>query len=198
MSNSDEMVQVLIPVVEALEKLGVRYHVGGSVASSAHGIPRATLDVDLVAALFPGHIDDLVNALEQDYYIDGDMIHSSLQHQMSFNLLHLNTMLKIDIFPLKPNAFARQALDRAVPVQMKLAAENPEVLMTTAEDIVLFKLEWYELGNRVSEKQWLDILGVLKVQANQLDVDYMRKWAIELKVEELLEQAFVDAGLEFE
>lgn len=195
MSNSDEMMRVLLPVVEQFNKLGVRYHVGGSVASSLHGVPRATLDVDLVAALEREHIAQLVEALEQDYYIDADMIQDALMREMSFNLLHLNTMLKIDVFPLKSRAFAKLVMERAQPTNVG-ESESSSVQMTTAEDIILLKMEWYNLGNRVSQKQWLDILGVFKVQGDALDFKYMQDWASKLGLQDLLDKAFVDAGMD--
>ncbi len=102
--SKPDIILALEPVVEAFDRLGVGYFIGGSVASSAHGLPRATLDVDMIADLEPSHVRLLVEALEKDYYIDANMILDAIRRLASFNLIHLSTMLKIDIFVLKRGA----------------------------------------------------------------------------------------------
>jgi len=78
---------------------------------------------------------------------------------------------------------------------MSVIATNPEesVYIVSPEDIILAKLEWYRLGGEVSDRQWRDVLGVLKTRAGELDLDYLRKWAGELKVNDLLERALDEA-----
>ena len=89
------------PVAGAFERLGVPYYIGGSVASSAYGIPRATMDVDMMSNLLPRHVRPLVELLEPLYYIDESMILDAIEQRSSFNLIHLETMVKIDIFITK-------------------------------------------------------------------------------------------------
>jgi hypothetical protein len=96
--NPPELLAALGPVLEALRRLDVRYYVGGSIASSAHGMPRASVDADVVAELQPHHVRPLVSLLEKDYYVDEARVHDSVATRRSFNAIHLATMLKVDVF----------------------------------------------------------------------------------------------------
>ena len=100
MTDSD-LVAALRPVADALDALDVRYYLAGSLASSAHGIARASLDADVVAALEPDHVDPLTNRLGSAYYIPVDRLRSAVAARSSCNLIHLATMFKIDVFVSK-------------------------------------------------------------------------------------------------
>jgi hypothetical protein len=185
----------IVPLVAELERLGVAYYVGGSVVSSTHGIPRSSLDVDIVADLAFKHVSPLVDALKSTYYIDARMIHDAIARRSCFNLIHLATSFKVDVFAIKDRPYDRVALDR---IGKKLVnAENPitEFFLASPEDIILAKLEWYRLGDEVSERQWNDVMGVLKVQADALDRPYLEKWATELGVADLLEKAWKEVEI---
>ena len=188
-----EVARITLLVTEALEQLSIPYAVGGSLASSLHGVMRSTLDVDIVADMRLEHIQSLVDALSQEFYVDDEMIRDSIQHHSSFNLIHYETAFKVDIFILKPRAFDRMQLERR---QTSIIAMEPEasIYLTSPEDTILAKLEWYRMGSEVSDRQWRDILGVLKTRAGELDLDYLRKWAKELKVADLLDRALNDSG----
>ncbi len=184
-----EQVAVTMVVTDALDALGVPYAIGGSLSSALHGVMRATMDVDLVADLRLEHTGPLAQALGNAFYADAEMMRNAISHHSSFNLIHLETMFKVDVFVAKPRAFDRSQLARR---QLHLLSEDPEyrVYVTSAEDIVLSKLEWYRIGGKVSDRQWRDLLGVLKVQGDRLDRGYMHRMAVELGVADLLEQAF--------
>ncbi len=190
----NDVLSAVLPVIDALERLDVPYYVGGSLASSAHGVVRATFDADLVADLNAQHIAGLVAALQADYYIDAGMIRSALSTRSCFNLIHLATSFKVDIFVLKGRAYDRAALARKE--KRSIDADSPEIqiFLASPEDTVLAKLEWYRLGDEVSDRQWRDVLGVFKLQQGRLDCEYMKKWAVELKVADLLERAICEAG----
>jgi hypothetical protein len=191
--NTSQILAAITPVVEALEQLGVPYHIGGSVASSIYGILRATIDVDLVADLRLEQVRPLVKQLEAAYYIDEDMIRDAIGHRSSFAVIHLDTMLKVDIFIPKSRLFDQEELRR---VQQEVLAEGTRPFnVASPEGTILNKLEWYRMGGEVSDRQWNDILGVLKVQGTHLDMDYLQRWAASLKVTDLLERALADAGL---
>jgi hypothetical protein len=185
----------MIPVVDAFEQLGVIYYIGGSIASLAHGIYRATADVDIIADLRMEHVQPLVQQLQDMYYIDADMIEDAIKHRSEFNVLHLGTMFKVDIFIQKTRPFD-QAVRRRVQQSRLNVIENSRLFyLESPEDVVLSKLEWYKMGGGVSDRQWNDILGVLKVQGSSLDLAYLRHWATALEVSTLLDRALEDAGL---
>lgn len=191
---SGEIRAALDPVADAFEELGVSYRIGGSVASSALGVARSTLDVDLVAGLRDEHVDAFVSRLAADYYVDADMIRDAIRTTDSFNLVHLATMLKIDVFIPKRRAFDRGAFVR---VAVQALDEGPGARLfpfTTAEDIVIHKLEWYRLGGGASKRQWEDVIGVLELQGAALDREYLERWAREIGVEDLLELAWAEVG----
>lgn len=188
-----EPLAVTLLVTEALESLDVPYLIGGSLASTLHGMMRATLDADLVAAIGPEHAEPLAQALGGQFYVDVASIHDAIIHRSSFNVIHLATMFKVDIFVTKGRPFDRAQFARR---QKQVVATEPvrTAYIASAEDTILTKLEWFRLGGEVSERQWRDVLGVLKVQAGQLDLAYLRRWAAQLKVDDLLEKAIAEAG----
>ena len=150
-----EPIAVTMIVADALEALGVPYAIGGSLASAVHGVMRATMDADLVADLRPEHAEPLVRALGDAFYADAEMIRDAIRRHGSFNLIHLGTMFKVDIFVAKPRPFDRSQLARR---QLHLLSEDPErhAYVTSAEDIILSKLEWYRQGGEVSARwDWL-------------------------------------------
>lgn len=189
-----EPVAVTLQVTEAIESLGVPYVIGGSMASTAHGRIRTTLDVDIVADLQPAHVDTLVQALGEAFYVDANAARNAIQHRSSFNLIHLETMFKVDIFIPKDRPFDRQQLARR---EKQVIGTDPDQMayVASAEDIILAKLEWYRLGGEVSERQWRDIQGILEVSGNRLDQAYLRHWAAMLNISDLLEQALAEANL---
>ena len=189
-----DILAALDPVVKAFEKIGVSYYLGGSVASSAYGIARATLDVDLVADLSAQHVNSLTEMLKSDYYIDKEMILDAIKRHSSFNLVHLETMLKVDIFIIKDRPYDGVAFQRKRKDTLDEEQGAAEFYFASPEDIILNKLEWFQMGGKVSERQWHDVLGIMKVQRELIDKEYLRLWAAELGISVLLEQAFRDAS----
>lgn len=190
-SRSD-VVDALEPVVAALEALGVRYRVGGSVASSALGVPRSTLDVDLACELRQHHVRALVDRLIETYYIDEDMVRDAVARESCCNVIHLATMLKVDLFVRRSRPFEDVAFERSIRRSLDTTPGGREFDLTTPEDIILHKLEWFEAGGRVSDRQWHDVVGVLAIQRD-LDLAYLRHWAAELGVGELLAKALEES-----
>ena len=189
-----DLFTALDPVVSLFIDLNVPWHIGGSVASSVYGVARTTLDVNLVAGLRSEHAHQLAARLEPDYYADEQMIRGAIQRCGSFNLIHLATMIKIDVFILKANTYDQLAMLRTREDTLA-TGENARVYrLASAEDVILNKLAWFRAGGEVSERQWLDVRGVLQVQQRQLDYDYLEKWAAQLGVTDLLRRAIAGAN----
>jgi hypothetical protein len=177
----------ILPVVAAFTSLRVRYYIGGSVASSAYSLPRTTYDVDIVADMQPRSVAPFMAALASEYYLDrGDILEAITRHS-SFNMTHQPTGINIDIFIPQGRPFDHVQFER-VQSHMLPGADQP-VNLASPEDVLLNKLLWYELGNRVSNQQWRDVQAILRVQADALDQAYLRHWAAQLSVGELLEVA---------
>jgi len=189
-----DIIEVTLKVVQVFEKLGITYHIGGSLASSSYGVARSTLDVDMVADVKPEQAEKIYGLLKEEFYVDTEMIQDAVRRRSSFNLIHLDTMFKVDIFVLKDRPFDREEFSRRV--EKNVSSEDPEkrLFFASPEDIVLNKLEWYKKGDEVSERQWNDVLGILKVQGKELDIDYLKKWAENLGLSTLLNKAFDEAG----
>lgn len=189
----NEAVEACLEVIKPLEELGVDYFVGGSLATSAHGIPRSTNDADLVADLRLAHVIPFVAALEGRFYVDADRVRHAVHRKSSFNVIFLETIFKVDIFILKDDPLWREEMRRRE--SLVLTEGGRAVDIASAEDMILQKLGWYEAGNRIADRQWQDLLGVLKVRGSQLDYGYLKRWAPEVQVEELLEKALLESGL---
>ena len=189
-----DVLDALMPVTRLLEELGVPHYVGGSFASSAHGVARASLDVDVVADLAPEQVQAFVSGLQGAYYVDEARVRAAVEFRRSFNLIHLATMFKIDVFMTRGRAFDRESLGRARREAFSADPKAPRVLVASAEDTVLAKLEWFRKGGGVSERQWADVVGVLKLGGPNLDVGYLRRWAGALRVTDLLERALDEAS----
>jgi len=176
-------------VVAALEALGLAYCIGGSLASSIYGPPRSTNDADLVVALRAEHSAPLVAALDQHFMIDHGTVRRAIAQQRSFNVIDYDTLDKIDIFVMTDRPWSHQQLARRRLATASDDPDSPALFFASPEDVVLSKLDWYRRGDEVSDRQWLDILNVLAGQSNDLDWPYLRRWASELGVSDLLVRA---------
>jgi hypothetical protein len=175
-------------ILRVFTDLGIAYALGGSMASSVHGIDRYTKDADVTAEPFPGREAQLAGAFGPDYYVSLPAIRDAVRQRSSFNIINTLTGFKVDVFVRKDVPFEIAAMRRRTALQLPDAPEQP-IVFHTPEDTVLHKLRWYRLGGGSSDQQWADILGVLKVQAGKLDQAYLDRWAADLGVTDLLAHA---------
>jgi hypothetical protein len=192
--TAPDLVAALLPVIEALDSLGVRYYVGGSVASSIHGVPRASIDADVIAELHAEHVAPLAARLSALFYLDDARMRDAVERRLSFNVIHLATMFKVDVFVSKGRPFDVEASGRARLESLGESPEAPKARVASPEDTLLAKLEWYRRGGESSERQWSDIAGLLRVRAGRLDLAYLVDWAEALGVADLLERASRQVG----
>lgn len=190
---SDDALGAASEVAALLEDLGVPYLIGGSVASTLWGEPRLTLDVDFVAALRDPQVEPLLLLLGDAWYADPVTMREAIERRSSFNLIRLAGMVKVDVFVPPDGGLHESKWGRA-----RRATIEPEsgrtVAVTSPEDIVLQKLDWYREGGCVSENQWRDVTALLRVRAGELEDVYLTEWAARLDLTELLGRARAEAS----
>ena len=180
---------VVARLAQLFDDLQVPYVVGGSFASSLYGTPRSTEDVDFMAQLKLAHVEPLVKALEADFYVAGEAVTDAIRRHGSFNVIHLATMFKADIFVPKQDAWLREEMDRARSEVIQLNEISRTIRFSSPEDTILHKLLWFKLGGSLSDRQWTDILGVFRIQGQSLDFDYLERWAALLHLSDLFLRA---------
>ncbi len=184
---------VALAAAAIFERLGIRYVAGGSLASSLHGEPRSTVDIDLVADLQPAHVAPLLAALLPEHYVSEEAVQEAVRTGGSFNAIHLPTAVKVDVFVAGQDPFDAERLVHRQLVQL-LRDPPGGLFVDTPEHTILRKLEWYRRGGEVSERQWRDVLGVLRAQGERLDRSRMDMWAERLGVSDLLARARREVG----
>jgi hypothetical protein len=185
------LAKTLRTLAEALDRIGIAYAIGGSVASSARGTYRATNDIDLIAVIIAPQTDRLARELGRDWYAEPEQMKSAIAARRAFNLIHIPLGNKVDIFPATED-FHLSQLQRATKLALPFFDDESRYPVTTAEDILLAKLRWYREGGEVSEKQWTDIGAVVNGNPS-MDESYLRTWAARLRVTDLLERAFAES-----
>jgi hypothetical protein len=183
-----DVAEALLRVMAALDDLGICYLIGGSVASSVHGEPRASRDVDIVADLSRADLPRLAAKLQPEFYADPDMMLDCVRRGRAFNVIHIATACKFDVFPLADDPYSAEQLARRVSLVTSALGAPLTLPLSSAEDTLLAKLVWFRAGGEVSERQWNDVRGVFAVQRDRLDLAYLRRWATKLGVLDLLDR----------
>ena len=183
---------VLKQLTDVLDDLGIDYAIGGSIASSLYGKVRFTQDADVTVAPFSDKAEQFYHVLKENFYISEEAMREAISTRGSFNVIHLKSAFKIDIFVQKDDDFHRLVFARRKKVKL---SESIDYLfnIVSAEDIILLKLQWYQDSGCVSQRQWSDVLGVLSVQARSLDMKHLRTCANTLGVGEVLQKALDQA-----
>jgi len=183
-----DVLGIAVDVAKRLDDAGIPYVIGGSLASSIHGEPRATMDVDVVADLPQDAITRLVGALRPDYYVDEDAARDAVRSQGSFNAVDTRSGVKVDFFVAGSDPFDRERLLTRIAVMVP--SDPPcSLWFDTAEHTLLRKLEWYRRGGEVSERQWRDVLAIVALQGGTLDHLELDRWAPSLGVSDLLKRS---------
>ncbi len=179
---------VLKQLTDALDDLKISYAIGGSIASSVYGRVRFTQDADIAVAPFGDNAGQLYDVLKEAFYISEDAMNQAISDRGSFNIIHLKSAFKIDIFIQKDDDFHKLMFVRRKKVKLDESIDHLFDIVS-AEDIILLKLQWYESADCMSQRQWSDVLGVLTVQAGSLDLKHLRSCSEKLGVKVLLEKA---------
>jgi len=183
----ENAIDIALKVARALTAVGAEYFLGGSLASSLQGEPRATNDIDFVISLPLGKVGELSSALGSDFEVDIETLRDALLRARCSNAFYLPVVTKIDFFgrgyePFDESEFSRR---RA----MAITASGESLVVKSPEDTVLRKLLWFREGGEVSEKQWRDVVSVLQISGDKMDQTYLTGWASRLHITDLLERA---------
>ena len=175
-------------VLSHFDECGIQYMIAGSFASNVHGVPRTTQDADVIIEADLDELLGFINMLGSDFYADSDVAKEAFAGNRMMNIIHMPTGFKIDLVLRKERPFSKEEFQR----REKIEFLGQPRWFASAEDIILAKLEWSKMGQ--SERQFGDAVSVAKVQRDTLDSAYLRKWAQELGVDDLLEELFSLVG----
>lgn len=188
-----EAIAFLAALTRELDRLGIAHCLGGSWASTLHGRPRQTLDVDLIVEFEGSQVTPLASALEaRGWHASASAMHEAIAHRSSFNVIAPDSGLKADCFVLGTSAFDRHEFERRKN-RVVDSASGLELPVKSPEDTVLRKLLWFRDTGGRSDRHWSDVLGVLAVRGSDLDRAYLEHWADQLGIRDLLDRASSDA-----
>lgn len=170
--------EVFRRILGILDRVRIPYMLTGSFASSFHGVPRATQDIDLVIAPTSDQLRELVASLPpEEFYVDLEAVLDAQRREGQFNVIDFATGWKLDLIVRKSRAFSRREFERRLIVDF----EGMRLVVATPEDVIIAKLEWAKAGG--SQRQIEDVAGLLRICAGELDREYLRHWVGELELD---------------
>lgn len=187
---SGELFELAVRMGSTFEALGIPYVLGGSMASSLVGEPRATADLDVAVRIRPEDLDALLAAVADDFYVSPEHARDALRDHGSFNLIAWRSADKVDVFVLGEGLLDRRQIER----RQRVEVAGKALWVTAVEDQVLRKLTWFSMTGETSERQWRDVVGILAVQAGRIDEDDLTRTAEALGLDGLLGRARADAA----
>ncbi len=195
LSNTPNIIDAITPITTLFEQMNVPYCLTGTLANSIYGMQRAAFDIDFIADLHPRSVLLFLQGLAEGYYFDQEIAKEAVQQKASFNGLHLESMLRVNMHMHMPpfDSFVAEVYQRARCYS--LTKDSRTFRITSPEDIVLIQLIEYQAGGEVADDCWNEILGVLKIQKETIALAYMKQWATALGADTLLKRAFEDAGM---
>lgn len=179
---------VLAQLIDTLVSLDIQYAIGGSIASSVYGKVRFTQDADINVTPFGDKAEQFYTVIKKHFYISKEALNQAISNRDSFNVIHLASAFKIDFFVQKDDDFHKQLFLRSKKVKLDESL-NHLFDIVSAEDIILLKLQWYQSAGGVSDRQWSDVLGVLAVQSESLDIEYLRSYSEKLGLSDIFQKA---------
>jgi hypothetical protein len=174
--------ELLVDALRRLNRAGLPYMLTGSMASNYWGIPRTTHDLDFVIQLPAGGIPKMMKEFGGDLFLDEESVRAAFRPPYQFNAIDTRSALKIDFWMARPEAFDQEMFRR----RMKVEVFGELAWIATKEDVILHKLYWNQITP--SERQLGDAAGIVAVQGEGLDLDYLRRWSAELGVTPILEK----------
>lgn len=194
-----DLMTTMLPLMHLFEELNISCYPGGSIASSLYGMQQLANDIDLVVDL-DKHLLPLLSALSPlGYVFDENDIQHAFYEQTSFSILHLNSLMKIDVIIPKQSTF--DTAMRSLVTPQVLDKRYPPILVASAVEMLLFKLRRYHQRHKVrkdgmnDDAEWNDMLGMLKVQGPDLNLVYLEAWARTFSMLKTWQQLLTDAGL---
>lgn len=183
-------IDLALAMKQVFDQLKVQHFIGGSIASSLVGEYRFTNDIDFIARLEPNHVSPLVKQLGSEFYLSPEALERAVKARESFNVIHIPSVQKVDIFVSKDSDYDHEQMSRRRLLNVR---DGVDLYIASTEDIVLAKLIWFKKGGLVSDRQWSDILGVLRVQKEAIDHAYLQKWSSALLIRDLFDKAVAEA-----